>query len=66
MDGPNQPSTEIPVARRSAAGTRVGVYIYEYDAQSREGEGTFVREDENVCAAAHVERSGLSALTAMR
>jgi hypothetical protein len=41
---------------------RVVVYIYEYEAKSRKGEGTFVPEDENVSAATHLERSGLSAL----
>ncbi len=62
MEGPGLPSTEVPARHRVSAGYQVGVYIYEYEATSADGEGALLPPDRSVPGAAFLERSGLSAL----
>jgi hypothetical protein len=65
MDGPGLPANAIPSRRRVPAGYRVGVYIYEYEAESARDNGTFLWQDASVSPAEIIERAGLSALTAL-
>jgi hypothetical protein len=62
MDGPGFPRATIPSRRHVPPGYRVGVYVYEFEATSDDGEGKFVPRDADLPASAHLERSGLSAL----
>jgi hypothetical protein len=64
MDGPGLP-TAIPSGRRVPAGYRVGVYIYEYEAESARDNGTFLSRDANVAPAEHIHRASLSALVGL-
>jgi hypothetical protein len=64
MDGPDLKAPALPVHRRVRAGFRIGVYVYEYEARSSDGQGRLLFTDPDVAAAAHMERSGLRALMA--
>jgi hypothetical protein len=66
MDGPGLPASAIPGRRRVPAGYRVGVYIYEYEAESAGDYGKFLSREPDVAPANLVERAGLSALARRR
>jgi hypothetical protein len=65
MDGPGGPAPAVHIRRPVPAGYRIGVYIYEYEAEDDGEVGTFVTRDPDVSPAEHIERSGLSTLAGL-
>jgi hypothetical protein len=66
MDGPDLPAMTLPSVRPVTDQFHVGVYVYEYESDSRHGYGAFMPHDEKVSAPQHVEHAGLSKLGASK
>jgi len=52
----------LPSARRPSSAYHLGVYVYEYAADSSDDEVRFLPADAKLSAKARVDRAGLSAL----
>ena len=61
MAAADMPAMKFPAAHRAPSEYCVGVYVYVYASESRDGEGAFVASD-LLPSTVQMERSGLSPL----